>query len=335
MSKQESQLQPGGVVFCGVEVSQRELLVDCGAQQRRFANTAAGRRGLVKWLSRAGGRVRACLEATGQYGLDTALALHAAGVELMVVNPRAVRHFAQALLRRSKNDPLDAAVLREFAARMAFRPWQRPSERVLALAGIARRMQALAEMITAEKNRLHAASLSAALPAVVRQEVKRSIAGMERSQKKLLRAAQQEMAGEAALARKYAQLQTVRGLGERSALAVLAELLLLGEGCGARQWVAHAGLDPREYRSGDSVQKKVRISRAGNARLRRALYMPALVAAHHDAHLGAFYVRLRARGKSKMAALVAVMRKLLHAIYGMFRHNQDYDGSKLFATATC
>ena len=112
---------------------------------------------------------------------------------------------------------------------------------------------------------------------------------------------------------------------------MLAELLLLGEGCGARQWVAHAGLDPREYRSGDSVQKKVRISRAGNARLRRALYMPALVAAHHDAHLGAFYARLRARGKSKMAALVAVMRKLLHAIYGMFRHNQDYDGSKLFA----
>jgi transposase len=334
VSKKKSPPQSGGVVFCGVEVSRRELLVDCGGQQRRFANSAAGRRELVKWLRGAGAAVRACLEATGQYGLDAALELHAAGVELMVVNPRAVRHFAQALLRRSKNDPLDAAVLREFAARMEFRPWQRPSERVLAVVGMARRMQALAEMITAEKNRLHAASLSAALPQVVRQEIRRSIAAMERSQKKLLQAAQQELAGEAALARKYAQLRTVRGLGERSALQVLAELLLLSEECGARQWVAHAGLDPREYRSGDSVQKKVRISRAGNARLRRALYMPALVAAHHDAHLGAFYARLRDRGKSKMSALVAVMRKLLHAIYGMFRHNQDYEGSKLFAPAT-
>ena len=320
-------------VFCGIEVSQRELLVDCGGRQRGFANTAAGRRSLLQWLKNGGGVVRACLEATGQYGLDAALELDAAGVQLMVVNPRAVRHFAQALLRRSKTDPLDAAVLREFAARMEFRRWRRPSREELALVGMARRMQSLAEMITAEKNRLHAACLSTALPKIVRQQIERSIATMERSQKKLLEAAQQEIGADAGLARKYAQLQSVRGLGARSALALLAELLLLGEQCGARQWVAHAGLDPREYRSGQSVQKQVRISRAGNGRLRRALYMPALVAAHHDPHLGEFYRRLLSRGKSKMTALVAVMRKMLHAIYGMFRHGQDYEGSKLFASA--
>ncbi|MBI4479719.1 MAG: IS110 family transposase, partial [Acidobacteria bacterium] len=94
---------------------------------------------------------------------------------------------------------------------------------------------------------------------------------------------------------------------------------------------AMAGLDPREYSSGTSVRRKTRISKAGNRHLRRALYMPALVAVRHDPHLGAFYQRLLARGKTKLQALVAVMRKLLHAIFGLFKHRQPYDGSKLFA----
>ena len=98
----------------------------------------------------------------------------------------------------------------------------------------------------------------------------------------------------------------------------------------ARQWVAYAGLDPRQYSSGSSVQKKMRLSKAGNKHLRRALYMPALVAVQHDPHLRAFYQHLLERGKFKMQALVAVRRKLLHAFPGRFKTHQPYDGSKLF-----
>ena len=97
-----------------------------------------------------------------------------------------------------------------------------------------------------------------------------------------------------------------------------------------RQWVAYAGLDPREYTSGTSVHKKVRISKAGNKHLRRALYMPALVAVQHQPQVRAFYEHLLARGKTKMQALVATMRKLLHAIYGMFKHDQLFDGQKVY-----
>ena len=97
-----------------------------------------------------------------------------------------------------------------------------------------------------------------------------------------------------------------------------------------RQWVAAAGIDPREYSSGSSVHKKTRISKAGNRHLRRALYMPSLVAVRHDLHLRAFYRHLLDNGKAKLQALVAVMRKLLHAIFGMFKHRQPYDGSKIF-----
>ena len=112
---------------------------------------------------------------------------------------------------------------------------------------------------------------------------------------------------------------------------MLAELTLLPAGMDVRQWVASSGLDPREYSSGTSVQKRVRISKAGNKHLRRALYMPALVAVQHQPQVRAHYEHLQARGKTKMQALVATMRKLLHAIYGMFKHDQLFDGAKVYA----
>ncbi len=113
-------------------------------------------------------------------------------------------------------------------------------------------------------------------------------------------------------------------------LQILAELAVVSEGLDVRQLVAYAGLDPREHSSGTSVHKKVRISKAGNVHLRRALYMPALVAMRREPHLRAFYQRLVGAGKLKMVALVAVMRKRLHAIYGMFKSRQPFDGSKVF-----
>jgi transposase len=95
--------------------------------------------------------------------------------------------------------------------------------------------------------------------------------------------------------------------------------LLSGES-DVRQWVVYAGLDPREYSSGTSVRKHTRITKVGNRHLRHALYMSALVASRFEPHLRAFYQHLIERGKSKRQALTAVARKLIHAIYGMFRH---------------
>jgi transposase len=122
---------------CGIEVSAKELLVRLRRQGeleplRNFTNTPEGREMIIRYLRRAGRVVRVCLESSGLYGLDLALALSAApGIEVRVANPRAVRHFDSALMKRSKSDPLDAAVLEEFAARMPFQAWKRPSARAL------------------------------------------------------------------------------------------------------------------------------------------------------------------------------------------------------------
>ena len=323
--------------FAGIEVSAKQLLVALRREEqslplKSFPNTPDGHRNLVRYLSHKNRQVRVCVESTGIYALDLALLLHkSAGIVIMVANPRAVRHFAEALMQRSKTDPLDAAMLLEFAARMPFQPWQAPSDRALHLCALARRLEAIKQLCIAEQNRLHAAEFAQVLPTALRQDLRRSIEFHQRALARLTKQALQLIAADPLLEERFQQLDSIPGIGSTSAVALLAELNLLGSDYDIRQWVALAGLDVREYSSGTSVHKKARITKTGNRHLRRALYMPALVAVQHDPYIAAFYRRLLDRGKAKMQALVAVMRKLLHAIFGMFKHREQYDGSKLFA----
>jgi transposase len=321
---------------CGIDVSAKELLVGLQREgrkeaERSFANTPAGHQELHGYLTRAAARVRICLESTGLYGLDLALYLQAdSRLEVMVANPRAVKAFAKALLKRSKSDPIDAWVLAEYAARMPFHQWQPPSPAALSITALARRIHALTETATREKNRLHALAATDTSLRVLVNEVKRSLQWIERSQARLTRAARKIIADDALLQRRFQLLLSLPGVGETSALQLLGELALVPADADVRQWVAYAGLDPCECRSGSSLAKRPRISKVGNRHLRRALYMPALTAAHHDAAFAAYYSALQARGKCKMVALVAVMRKLLHAAFGMFKHDALFDSTRVF-----
>lgn len=322
----------------GIEVSAQQFLVALaadpsaqGVARREFANTPEGVESLRRWLVGPGRRVRVVMEATGLYGLDLALCLEREpSLEVMVANPRAAHHFAHALMKRSKNEPIDVQVLVEFAARMPFQRWQRPSLAALHLHALARRLEALTDMHAAEKNRLHAARLSQAWPPEVRRDLQRSLRALERAVKRLTRQAVAVIAQDPDLHLRYQLLLSAYGIGPTSAVQILAQLAVLSPQLDVRQWVAQAGLDPRHYDSGSSVHRKTRISKAGNRHLRRALYMPALVASVREPHLRAFYLHLLERGKTKMQALVAVMRKLLHAIFGMFKHRQPFDGTKLY-----
>jgi len=321
---------------CGIDVSAKELVVmveRCGRREgaRNFSNTAGGHQQLRDYLAAPGRPVRVCLEATGLYGLDVALWLERdARFQVMVANPRAVKNFAQALFQRSKNDRLDAGVLLEYAARMPFQAWQPPSRAALQLTAVTRRLQTLTEQATAEKNRGHALAATAASSTVVVADVKRSLRAIEKAQARLARAAEKIIADDEPLQRRYQLLRTVPGVGETSALQLLGELVLVPANADVRQWVAYAGLDPREYSSGSSLKKRTRISKVGNRHVRRVLYMPALTAAHHSPVFRAYYQHLLAAGKCKMVALIAVMRKLLHAVFGMFKHNAAFDETKVY-----
>lgn len=323
-------------LLVGIDVSAQELTVAVGGGDRdeevvSFPNTAKGHGQLRRHLFRSGARrARVCLEASGNYSLDLCLALDAdSRVELSAVNPRQARRFAESLGQRSKTDPVDARALREYARRMPCVPWQRPSATALQLRAITRGMEALTKMAAQQSNRRHALSVSAALPAVVERELHRHQQAIEKSRQKLEQQALRLVRKNEELSQYLGRLQTVCGIGLRSALLILGELATLPAGLDARQWVAHAGLDPRQVKSGSSIELKPRISKAGNRRLRHALYMPALVAVQREPHVRAFYQRLFNRGKTKLQALTAVMRKLLHAIHAILRKNEVFSGAKL------
>ncbi len=296
-----------------------------------FANSAAGHKQFIRWVTKGGHTARVCLEATGIYSLEFALALHEAkGVEVMVVNPRAIKDFARACMQRAKTDAVDAGGILEYLQRMPFTAWQPPAPEILELQAINRRLVQLTTELTREKNRRHAAEFSRAGADAIAHDIEINIRHLERRLARMHDRGLKLVRGVPALAAKLAHLVSAKGIGAASAMRLLAELLVLPDDLAAPQWVAHAGLDPRPYESGTSVHRPRRITKVGNRHLRAALYMPALVAIQHDPNVKAFYNKLLTAGKKPMQAVVAVMRKLLHAIWGMLKHNQDFDGNKFF-----
>src|ERR1700756_863032 len=323
-------------VFAGIDVSAGELNVAWRRPEKdkettaTFTNTRSGHKALLAFLLRGNQRVRVCLEVTGNYSLDLALALQAHGqFEINVVNPRRARRFAESLGERSKTDPVDAHVLCQYAVRMPWVPWVPPSGLALRLRGLTRAIEALGVTQTQEKNRRHSLQASRALPTFVIRELQRHLEYLQLRITRLRREALRLIARDPELDRRFRLMLTTPGIGETSALQILGELAVLPATLDARQWVAFAGLDPVRFTSGTTVDKKPRISRGGSRHLRRALYMPALVAIRHEPHLRAFFQRLVAHGKARLQAVVAVMRKLLHAFFAMFRSDHSYDGSKL------
>jgi transposase len=324
--------------FAGIDVSAKSLAVSYEprpgkTQAFEVPNNPQGHRELCEKLS-SSTPIQVCLEATGNYSLDVALALHQHGIPVMILNPRAARDFAKALQNRSKTDAVDAQVLLEYAKRMEFHSWLPPDGPLLQLRDLSRRIKALTRQATQEKNRLEAASCCQGLSPAVRKDIKSHLKYLERSIDKLLRQAFKLIDQQPALSKARQHLISIKGVGPISAVHLMAELLLLPSDMTARQWVAYAGLDPRHHESGSSVQKPTQISRTGNAQLREALFMPALTASWAEPHVKAFYEKLQQRGKTRMQALVAIMRKLLHSIHGMLKNQEDFQGQKFFVLET-
>jgi len=323
----------------GVDVDSEALvsMIQRGGERlplARFANTAAGHKKFIRWATKGARSARVCLEATGIYSLEFALALHhAKNVEVMVVNPRAMKDFVRACMQRAKTDAVDAGGILDYLERMPFIAWQPPAPEILELQAISRRIDQLHTELTREKNRHHASEFAGASANAIDNDIEVNIHHLERRIARMQDSGLQLVRRVPALAAKLAHLVSAKGIGEASAMRILAELLVLPDDLAAPQWVAHAGLDPRPFESGTSVHRPRRISKVGNRHLRAALYMPALVAIQHQPNVKAFYDKLIAAGKKPMQAVVAVMRKLLHAIWGMLKHDQDFDGEKFFKIA--
>jgi len=321
-------------IFAGIDVGAEELILlirknGTADKAQKFTNTPADRVRLVKKLVGMPGII-VCLEATGVYHFDLSIALHDAGVALMVVNPKASHNFAKVLMKNSKTDAVDAETLAQYAERMDFVAWTRPSDEKIALRCFARRIDALTRQKAAAKNQLHALTASQETPKAILKDVNLSITQLEKRIDGLSVDARTLIEKHPALLRIFQLLVSVKGIAQTSAIALMGELLLLPPGLSHREWVKFAGLDPRAFDSGKSVHKQARLAKAGNRYIRSALYMPALSAKQYDPHVKAYFQHLVDNGKKPLQAVCAVMRKLLHAIHGMLKHDKPFDNARFY-----
>ena len=302
--------------------------------EARFVNDSAGHHKLITWATRGKRTARICMEATGVYSAPLAILLDAdPRIEVMVANPKAIKHFATAILQRGKTDSLDAGTMLEYVERMPFTSWHAPSEEVLVIQHISRRIVQLNTDLTRERNRHAAAIRLNRIGHVVAEDTAANIHQLQQRIEQLESTLRELIEQIPELSDKLHILQSATGIANKTGPRILAELATLPGDMTGRQWVAHAGLDPRAYESGTSTHKPRRISKNGNRYLREALYFPALVASRHDPHVKAYYDKLIARGKKPMQVIVAIMRKLLLAIWGMFKNKEQWDGNKFYKCA--
>ncbi|CAA9430735.1 MAG: hypothetical protein AVDCRST_MAG74-3680 [uncultured Pyrinomonadaceae bacterium] len=292
------------------------------AKHKVFANTQHGFEQLVAWLnSHQVSELHACLEATGTYGEALALFLHDAALVVSLVNPAAVRAFANAGLSRTKTDKVDAELIARFCLAQQPKAWQPPAPERRELQALVRRLESLTEMRVAEENRLSSGTLTAA----VRHSLQQHIAYLVEEIKQTEALIRQHIHNHPDLKEQSDLLDSIPGIGETTAALLLAEIVNLKQYTSARQVAAYAGLVPRERRSGSSVSGRTCLSKIGNARLRKALYFPAITALRCSDFFKAWADGLRTRGKSKMSVIGAAMRKLIHLAYGVIKTGKPFN----------
>jgi transposase len=310
----------------GIDVSKDRLDVALhpGGEAFTVTRDAAGLDALVARLAPLAPRIVA-LEATGGYESVVAATLGAAGLPVAVVNPAQVRAFANALGRRAKTDPLDAAVIAHFAA--ATRPEVRPLPDAATqhLADLLARRRQIIAMMVAERQRQKRLTGGGGRPQATAERLRKSIARLlEALQKELSevdRAIDEAVRGSPLWRDKEALLASVPGVGPIIARTLLAELPELGR-LDRREIAALAGLAPWTRQSGQWKGRSV--IGGGRAVVRAALFMGAITAVRHNPILEAFRERLLAAGKPKLVALIAVARKLLTILNAIARSGQPW-----------
>lgn len=309
----------------GIDVAKAKLdvalqLVDGKIRSKVVDNTPQGFAVLSTWLNKHGVTdLHVCMEATGIYWEAVAEFLADAGHTVSIVNPAQIKAFGAAELVRTKTDRVDARLIARFCVAQRPEPWQAPSPAIRELRALVARRDALNAMRTQESNRLLVAREA------VRAGIETHLAYLEKAIAEIDAALRQKIDDDPGLKEQRALLDSVPGLGDKTIPVLLSYYGGAPRFDNAREAVAFAGLDPRQHESGSSVRGKPRLSKVGHAPLRRALYIPAMVATTRTVWGRAFRDRLTAAGKPPMLILGAMMRKLVHVAFGVLKSGKPFN----------
>jgi transposase len=303
--------------YVGIDISKDHLDVHILPQDEFFTVERDGK-GLALLVERLKPLLPnlVAVEATGGFESTTAAAVAGAGLPLVVVNPAQIRHYAQALGKRAKTDPIDAKVIARFAADIKPEARALPDEMTQFLADLVARRRQIVEMIQAERQREKRTTVKR-----LRKSIARLVAALEKELSELDREIDDAVRGSPAWREKEDLLASVPGVGPQTARTLIAELPELG--MLDRKTVASlAGLAPYTRQSGRWKGKSM--IGGGRKTVRSALFIAAMVASRHNDVLKPFYRRLIAAGKPKRLAIVAVARKLLTILNAILRDKKPW-----------
>jgi transposase len=320
------------MIYLGIDVAKAKLdcclLLDPESMKRKsksVANTKAGFASLLEWLIRKGvslPQLHAVMEGTGVYHKQATLALVDAGVTVSIINPAQIKDFGRGLGVRTKTDGVDSFVLARYGALLKPAAWQPPVPEIRILRALLARREAIAQDLQRELNRLEKADATETC-ALIRQSIDDSIDFLRKQLAKLQQDIDDHVDRHPDLRRDMELLISIPAVGRQTGTNLLA--IVHGHRFdSAEQLAAYLGLVPVERQSGSSVLGRTRLSKAGPPRIRAILYMAAVVATKYNPHVKVIYDRLVARGKAKMAALGAAMRKLVHLCFGVLKTRMQY-----------
>lgn len=308
----------------GIDISKESFHVELSLNQklrhRRFANRKEGFAELSAWLTKHNAiPLHACLEATGPYSEALAVYLHEQGHTVSVINPAQIKAFGQSELSRNKDDRPDAGLIRRFCEKQQPAPWTPPPAHWRELQALTRHLENLLETRQQQINRLDVTNTKE-----VTKSLRKLVTHLDAEIQRTERQINDHVDRHPDLKQQCQLLESIPGIGKRTATRLLAEIEDISQYKSARQVAAYAGLTPRNNRSG-TIRSQTRLSKIGNARVRKAIFLPAMVAKQHNPIVRSFCQRLARHGKNKMQLIGAAMRKLIHIAFGVLKSGKVFD----------
>ena len=318
--------------FLGIDVGKKELFCHLispdTSRSERFYNTSQGIKALITWAQShcPAQDILVCFEQTGHYGKAlTKGLLNKKFNWLYIVNPQKIKAFSQRRLRRNKSDSADAKLIAQFIQS------EHKELRVFQMQSIAheqiKELNRYIETLTQDNAQLKTKSQATDNPVILRS-LNRRIKAQEKDIKDLRKRINTILNNNHALAVQKQLLESIPGVGEITSHTLIAELPDISKFENARQLAAWAGLTPRHHISGTSGRTRTPITKIGSAHIRRNIFMPAMTARLSNPILKDFGDRLKGNGKTPKQVIVAIMRKLLHIIYGVLKSQTPFDGNK-------
>lgn len=267
----------------------------------------------------------ACMEATGVYHENCALFLNEHCYAVSVIIPNKAKKYFQSLGLKSKNDSIDAKGLAQMGAEQKLKTWSPMSKEFYSLRALTRHYQSLQERKTSIENQIHAEQSGMYVTKAVIKDLNASVRQIEKQLKELMKSIKTHIRSNKEMATKVENICTVKGLSDLTVATIIAETNGFELFENQKQLVSYAGYDIIENQSGTHIGK-TKISKRGNPRIRRILFMPAFTAKKYGGHVfSSLYERTYAKHGIKMKSYVAVQKKLLVLIYHLWRKNVPFD----------